>query len=105
MALLSSDELIAEFKKAFGSAIGPKWIVRAPGRVNLIGEHTDYNHGWVLPMAIDRNIAIACSRNDSAEVRLLSLAYGKAGSFALRRLRKNEKAPWINYPQGGACVM
>ncbi len=91
------------FERVFGAA--PEVVVRAPGRVNLIGEHTDYNHGWVLPMAINRNIAIACSPNDSAEVRLFSVYYKQTGSFNLRRLHKNEKQPWINYPQGVAFVM
>ena len=49
------------FAKCFGHA--PRWMVAAPGRVNLIGEHTDYNDGFVLPMAIDRYIVIAADRD------------------------------------------
>ena len=41
---------------------GPELIVRAPGRVNIIGEHTDYNHGFVLPMAIERETVIFSSK-------------------------------------------
>ena len=47
------------FTKRFGGE--PRYVVRAPGRVNLIGEHTDYNDGFVLPMAIDRAVYIALS--------------------------------------------
>jgi galactokinase len=46
-----SAHTAAEFEKAYGRA--PHWIVAAPGRVNVIGEHTDYNDGFVLPMAIE----------------------------------------------------
>ncbi len=105
MPAYSSADLIAQFRKVFGAGAGPQFIVRAPGRVNLIGEHTDYNHGWVLPMAIDRNIAIACSPNDSRYVRLFSLDYNEAGTFDLRSLHKSEKQAWLNYPQGVAFVM
>ncbi len=48
------ETLQARFTEIFGAP--PEHIVRAPGRVNLIGEHTDYNEGFVLPMAIDREM-------------------------------------------------
>ena len=51
------EHVIREFEKRHGAA--PAFIVRAPGRVNLIGEHTDYNDGFVMPMAIDRAVWIA----------------------------------------------
>ena len=47
----------AEFQKHYGRP--PRWIVAAPGRVNVIGEHTDYNDGFVLPMAIERYAIMA----------------------------------------------
>jgi galactokinase len=51
------ETLEGEFRRRFGAP--PEVVVRAPGRVNLIGEHTDYNDGFVLPIAIDREIWIA----------------------------------------------
>ena len=49
-----------QFTKIYGRA--PRWIVAAPGRVNVIGEHTDYNDGFVLPMAIERYAVMAADR-------------------------------------------
>ena len=60
--------LEAEFKRQYGAA--PELIVRAPGRVNLIGEHTDYNDGYVLPIAIDRSVLVAVARRADRMVRL-----------------------------------
>lgn len=60
------SELAAQTARQFALRYGrkPKWIVAAPGRVNLIGEHTDYNDGFVLPMAIDRYTVLAADRSD-----------------------------------------
>ena len=52
-----SAHVAAEFQKHYGRP--PRWIVAAPGRVNVIGEHTDYNDGFVLPMAIERYAIMA----------------------------------------------
>jgi galactokinase len=56
------DQLLLKWKHVFGPSI-PEVIVRAPGRVNIIGEHTDYNEGWVLPGAMSRSIYILLSKN------------------------------------------
>ena len=59
----SLDELIqsaaGQFECQFGASA--RWFGAAPGRINLIGEHTDYNDGWVLPMAIDRYTVVAAA--------------------------------------------
>lgn len=51
-------------------------VIQAPGRVNLIGEHTDYNDGFVLPCAIDYQTVIACAKRDDHKVRVIAADYG-----------------------------
>jgi galactokinase len=90
-----------EFERRFGSAPGA--IVRAPGRVNLIGEHTDYNDGFVLPMAIDRAIWIALSSRPDRIVAAHSLDFGESAEFDLDRLEK--QSGWIEYLKGVAWAL
>ena len=60
-----SAQVAAEFQKKYGRP--PRWIAAAPGRVNVIGEHTDYNDGFVLPMAIERYAVMAADKSTDAE--------------------------------------
>src|SRR3954451_24240324 len=62
----------SRFQKRYGRA--PEWIAAAPGRVNIIGEHIDYNAGFVLPMAIDRYCVIAAAENGSDTANIYSVA-------------------------------
>lgn len=71
--------LIHRFESRFGSP--PRWIVRAPGRVNLIGEHTDYNEGFVMPLAIERAVWIALSPREDHRVLAESLDFGGEVEF------------------------
>ena len=90
-----------EFEQRFGSP--PKAIVRAPGRVNLIGEHTDYNDGFVLPMAIDRAIWIALSPRPDRLVAARSLDFDDTAEFDLDRLEK--QVGWNEYLKGVAWAL
>ena len=86
------------FRRCFGHA--PRWVVAAPGRVNLIGEHTDYNDGFVLPMAIERYILIAGSTNSGPEVTLHSVTPGETANFSIRPKVKPGEPGWSNYLRG-----
>jgi galactokinase len=98
-----SLEVLAEksaeiFAKCWGRP--PRWLVAAPGRVNLIGEHTDYNDGFVLPIALDRYTVLAADKNSQREVTLHSVTTGETATFSLRaKLQRGEPA-WSNYIRG-----
>ncbi len=87
-----------EFEKRFGES--PASIVRAPGRVNLIGEHTDYNEGFVLPMAIDRAIWIALRPRQDSRVVVHSLDFPKPADFSLEEITHSDG--WDEYVHGVA---
>jgi galactokinase len=89
------------FAERFGGA--PDLVVRAPGRVNLIGEHTDYNDGFVMPAAIDRWVWIALRPRHDTRVVLASLDFGGAADFDLAHLRF-EKG-WQEYVKGTAWAL
>jgi len=73
---IGPQDVAAAFCRRFGQS--PRWIVRAPGRVNVIGEHTDYNDGFVLPLAIDRAVWIGCGRGTTVAVAVYSVDFDQA---------------------------
>jgi len=68
--------------------------------VNLIGEHTDYNEGFVLPMAIERQTVFAGERNGGRQVVLHSMTTGETATFSLREQLEPGEPPWSNYVRG-----
>ena len=92
---MNTQNLKQSFKSYFNSE--SEIIVRAPGRVNLIGEHTDYNDGFVLPMAIDHAVWLALRPRDDKTVRLFSLDLEADSTFELDSLTKG--SDWIEYPK------
>ena len=97
-------QLVDKFSEVHGAS--PDIIVRAPGRVNLIGEHTDYNDGYVLPIAIDRDVLIAASATNDMHVSLYSVNFDRVSAFNLDRpIRKDAVNDWSNYPRGVAVML
>src|SRR4051794_3757573 len=78
----------------------PTLVASAPGRVNLIGEHTDYNGGFVLPCAIDRRIAAAIGVAPKGEGVLFSVDFEETGHH-----RGDPDGSWADYPCGVAWAM
>jgi len=95
--------LRARVVDAFESRYGdhPAFVVRAPGRVNLIGEHTDYNDGFVFPMAIDRAAWVALRPRSDGRVAATSLDFEETREFDLAQLEKRGDG-WIEYLKGTA---
>lgn len=85
-------------------AESPQVVTVAPGRINLIGEHTDYNEGFVFPAAIDRCLYVAASQT-AGESQLLSLQMGAAKPFDARTVNPGEIEDWAKYAAGMAWVL
>ncbi len=95
--------LAAAFESRFGRQ--PTAVATAPGRVNLIGEHLDYNEGHVLPIAIDSSIMVAFAPRRDDGVRLYSLDLDQDSAFDLRHIEHDAERPWSNYLRGVAWVL
>lgn len=102
-----AERAAADFKKQFGRP--PRVVVAAPGRVNLIGEHTDYNGGFVLPMAIDRYAVIAgdlsIAGEHPAHVRCYSHAFDETATFAATGELHPGEPGWSNFLRGVVAGM
>lgn len=95
------EQLIAQFKEIFG-ADGDIRTYFAPGRVNLIGEHTDYNGGHVFPCALTIGTYAVARKREDQQLRFYSVNFEKLGVIesALDDLTPSKKAGWTNYPKG-----
>ena len=96
------EKVTAAFEQHFGAE--PAFIIRAPGRVNLIGDHTDYNDGFVLPMAINRAVWIAMSPREDDTIHLHSLDFDETLRFELAAF-SNTGSAWAEYVKGIAWVL
>ena len=92
------EELVGFYRKELGTA--PTLLAEAPGRVNLIGEHTDYNEGFVFPAAIDRRISVVAGCRNDRWVRAYSINFEQVVEFGLDDMSLSETAPWSNYLRG-----
>ncbi|MBI2949408.1 MAG: galactokinase [Verrucomicrobia bacterium] len=86
------------FKQHFGS--WPVHRVQAPGRLELLGNHTDYNRGLVLSLAVDRNLEMASAPRKDGKIELVSSAFPEKERFACDRIEKNDSAAWAGYVKG-----
>jgi galactokinase len=98
------ERLVQAYGRNFDTGSGTR-IFRAPGRVNLIGEHTDYNDGFVFPVAIDRDITIVASPRKDTRVTLHALDYETTVSFDLNDINHTDGESWGRYPKGVAAVL
>ncbi len=96
MAARTAAEIADEFRARFGSE---PLLVRSPGRVNLIGEHTDYNEGFVLPAAIDKSVVFAISPRADTGCRIVSLDFGQEVRFDIQDLSRSPLR-WPDYLAG-----
>src|SRR3990172_9406178 len=92
------DLVLKTFREKFGSE--PAWLARAPGRVNLIGEHTDYNDGFVFPAAIERAMYVAARPRTDTTITLESVDFNARTVFNLDYLDDPELPAWSKYPRG-----
>ncbi|CAA9375654.1 MAG: Galactokinase [uncultured Pyrinomonadaceae bacterium] len=100
--MINPESLRAEFQTRYGRE--PR-IFRAPGRVNLIGEHTDYNGGFVLPMAIEHDTFAAAAARDDRKIRVRSVNLDEAGEIDLNQPEKKMRGSWLDFVEGVARVL
>jgi galactokinase len=98
-----TGQIRAQFSRIFGE--GERiHVIRAPGRVNLIGEHTDYNDGFVFPMAIEPEVRMACRAREDGKIRLASTAFpGQLAEFSVEKKIERGEPGWSNYTRGVAA--
>lgn len=92
------SEVTQLFKEHFGHT--PPHVVRAPGRLELIGNHTDYNQGLVMALAVDRDISMAASPRPDGVIELVTSAFPGKETFRTNAIARNPAAPWANYIKG-----
>jgi galactokinase len=86
------------FKKHFGQT--PTHVTQAPGRLEVLGNHTDYNDGLVMSVAVDKYIFIAASPRTDGKIELVTSAFPGAETFSISDIKKNPAATWANYVKG-----
>jgi len=104
MDLHQRKDLVSQkFAEIYG--FQPDTWVQAPGRVDLMGSHTDYNEGFVLTEAIDRNTWIAARPRQDGRVQVCSLNTPGCSNFELAHITRDEIHPWTNYLRGVAAIL
>jgi len=91
-------EALSKFIKIFSDK--PQVVVRAPGRLELLGNHTDYNGGYILAVAVDLYTTILARKNNSSRVRLYTREFNRQTEFDLSEITQNPEAKWADYVKG-----
>ncbi len=94
------NKITQKYTQLFG---GDPIVVRSPGRINIIGEHTDYNNGYVLPAAIDKAAYLAISLRDDDEIHLVADDLNEKFSISINDLKPIRDVSWPNYILGAAA--
>ncbi|MGM0498730.1 MAG: galactokinase [Bacillota bacterium] len=97
---MNKQELWDKFGRTFKDIDLESGAYAAPGRVNLIGEHTDYNDGFVMPMAIEKEITMLAQLRPDRKVKFYSLDYDQMVEYDLDNLEYDEENIWANYLLG-----
>jgi len=101
--MLNAARISKEFEGRFGRPCAV--VARAPGRVNLIGEHTDYNEGFVLPMALEQCTWAAAARRDDGRLRVVAADLGDEQSWEIGAWSSREHPAWTSYVAGVAALL
>ena len=101
MGIVMKETVLKKFEEVFGDREGAK-VFFAPGRVNLIGEHTDYNGGHVFPCALTIGTYMAVKKRDDKKLRFYSMNFDHLGVIesGIEGLKPEKEADWTNYPKG-----
>jgi len=97
------DNVGKEHFRVFG--VKAAVIAFAPGRVNFIGEHTDYNGGLVMPAALDLGVMVAASPLSESLLRVRSIDFDKLAEYDINNLKRDDKESWANCPKGMTAVL
>ena len=102
--MIHNNDLTTRYRHTFANAI-PTFAVRSPGRINLIGEHTDYNDGFVLPIAMTQALLVLAGPADDEHIEVHSSAFGETVRFPAREPGFPGQPNWANYVRGVATLL
>ncbi len=105
--MVNADRMLEEYRSTFPGST-PTARVRAPGRVNLIGEHTDYNDGWVLPIAMSQSLNVLAGPRDDGQIAVRSTMADGVFTFGAKDPGPPNEGggpDWIEYVRGGAVML
>ncbi|MFP4471645.1 MAG: galactokinase [Bacteroidales bacterium] len=97
---MNREQLKSSFAERFGASSGALPVYFSPGRVNLIGEHTDYNNGYVLPCALTFGTYLLIRKNQTTRITLASENFEEVFELSLDEIHQKQADKWINYPLG-----